>query len=124
MPRIASYAKLQDTRGLPSKQVATITTTSDSLSLSDFENISEQDIKNANLAYKVRKKTRSVTLMPGIQTFKVTYDDIRFRKNKYITIDTEEGATYTINYTENAGEILIWVVDDSTKLPITKKIAM
>jgi len=124
IPRIASYAYLQNTRNLPSNQVITITTISDSLSLSDFENVSEQDLEKVNLAYQIRKRTRSVTLMPGKQTFTVSYRDIRFRKYKNITINTEAGATYTINYSDNAREIRIWVVNDSTNLPITEKIIL
>ena len=84
--------------GMPSSRVSTIKTISDSLSLSDFENVSEKDIKNANLAFKIRKRTRSVTLMPGKQAFRVNYDDVRRHKNKYITINTESGATYTVYY--------------------------
>ena len=124
MPRIASYAYLQNTRNVPPDQVITITTISDSLSLSDFDNVSEQDMQKVNLAYQIRKRTRSVTLMPGIQTFTVSYRDIHFRKYKEITINTEAGATYTINYSDNDREIRIWVVNDHTNLPITEKIIL
>jgi len=124
IPRIASYANLQDTLGLPSSQVTTITTISDHLSLSDFQNITENDIKKTNLAYSLRNKTRLVTLKPGVQTFAVSYDDIKHHKKITITIDTEAATTYTVNYERDYNVVNIWVINNKTNLSITGLIPM
>lgn len=123
-PIVAPYAKLQGTADLPSSQVSVITTTSDLLALSNFENVSKRDVINSSKIYKNKKRTRSVTLMPGKQKFLVTYDDIRYHKKKYISIYIQAGNSYTVNHTKSKGKITIWVVNDNSNLSITDNILM
>lgn len=123
-PTTAPHVNLQGTADLPKIQVSNITTTSSLLVLSKFEHVSRRDIKNASRIYKRLKTTQSVTLMPGRQTFMVSYDDINHHKKTYITIPVQAGNSYTINHKKENGDIIIWVVNDDANLTITHDITM
>lgn len=123
-PNPASFARLQETRDLHPSQISTIKTPSNILTLSKFQNITKRDRVNANLVYKIKKKTTKVTLRPGEQKFRVSYDHYFYYRHKYITVNVEAGITYTVNYRIEGKEVIIWVVNNTTNLPVTDEITM